>query len=45
MAARGRHFRIVFATNLKGVFSSPIALGGYRPWGCQVVEKAPPIGA
>ena len=26
-------------------FSSPIALGGYRPWGCQVAGKRPPIGA
>src|SRR6185312_10395080 len=26
-------------------FSSPIALGGYRPWGCQVAEKRPSIGA
>src|SRR5712664_3587412 len=24
--------------------SSPIALGGYRPWGCQVAEKGPSIG-
>src|SRR6267378_6393418 len=41
----GRLFRIVVTANLKGWFSSPIALGGYRPWGCQVVEKGPPIGA
>src|ERR1700688_3050873 len=26
-------------------FSPPTALGGYRPWGCQVAGKRPPIGA
>src|SRR6202035_5592699 len=25
--------------------SSPIPLGGYRPWGCQVAGKRPLIGA
>ena len=27
------------------VLSPPIALGGYRPCRCQVVEKGPPVGA
>src|ERR1700755_3200439 len=37
-----RLFRTVFAANLWVTFSSPIALGGYRPWGCQVDEKGRP---
>jgi len=30
---------------ISGVFSSSIALGGYRAWGCQVAEKCQPIEA
>src|SRR3954447_15034 len=38
-------FRSVVQANLKGGISSPIALGGYRPWGCQVAGKGPSNGA
>src|ERR1035437_5964169 len=37
--------RIDVAANPMVTFSSLIALGGYRLWRCQVVEKGLPIGA
>src|SRR3984893_91084 len=37
----GQPHRIVVAANLTGKFSSPIALGGYRPQWCQVAGKRP----
>src|SRR5450631_4071704 len=30
---------------ISSVISPPIALGGYRPWRCQVAEKGPRNGA
>ncbi len=35
------HLSGSFAANLTRNFASPIALGGYRPWGCQVSWKRP----
>src|ERR1700733_11067174 len=45
MANPGLPSRIVVEANLTLDFSPPTALGGYRPWGCQVAEKGPPNGA
>src|SRR5580658_1394076 len=42
---RGQLLRIDVAANPQTGSSSPTALGGYRLWGCQVIEKGPPIGA
>src|ERR1700674_4519417 len=36
--------RIVVAANLKLGFPLPMALGGYRPWRCQVMKKARQLG-
>src|ERR1700732_4443947 len=36
--------RTVVAANLKPGFPPPPALGGYRPWRCQVVKKARQLG-
>src|SRR6266702_3369669 len=43
-AASDLLLRIVGVANLTVGFSSPIALGGYRSWGCQVAGKCPPMG-
>src|SRR6202051_1026839 len=45
LAASGLLSRIVAAANLTLYIPPPTALGGYRPWRCQVAEKGPPIGA
>src|SRR5664279_3712909 len=46
IARLGAHgFRTVTDGESYAWFSSPTALGGYRPWRCQVAEKGPPIGA
>src|SRR6202521_1368778 len=37
--------RIVVEAKLTVWFSSPTALGGYRPWGCQVAGKGQPNAA
>src|SRR3977135_3408870 len=44
LAASDLLLRIVGVANLTVGFSSPIALGGYRPWGCQVAGKCPSMG-
>src|SRR6266852_982220 len=41
-AASDLLLRIFGVANLTIGFSSPIALGGYRPWLCQVAGKCPP---
>src|SRR6266849_8710818 len=43
LAGSDLRLRIVVKANLTVGFSSPIALGGYRPWGCQVAGKCPPM--